>query len=158
MKTPNIVLLILLNLVLGNLLSQNTTIHFSYDAGGNRVIRYPVEEFVQNDDDIDQIENNRTSVDSGEQNESTNWLDNNDRIELFFYPNPVKDIITLDLSGGSQQYDVAIEIYDNSGKLVRSEMLSDSESKIDVSSIAPGNYVLKARVMGERFKWKFIKQ
>ena len=80
-------------------------------------------------------------------------LNNSETIEklLSIYPNPTKDKIYFkDLKNISR-----INIYDATGKLVKSEIPSKNSS--DVSSLTSGNYFLEIISNGKTIKTKIIK-
>jgi uncharacterized delta-60 repeat protein len=82
---------------------------------------------------------------------STNNFDKND---FAIYPNPVKDIININLQGRNTSLEYVI--YDMSGKKITSNKLL--ENKIDVSSLSKGIYILKIKTGEKIFENKFIKQ
>ena len=58
------------------------------------------------------------------------------------YPNPVTDLLTLKVESmdGSE---LTFRMYNNEGKMVSSDKLLNSETNIDMSQLAPGNYFLQ---------------
>ena len=75
--------------------------------------------------------------------------------EMVLSPNPVKNQFTLT---GIKKI-TAVELYDNSGKLVK-QFDADSLSKnsFDVSRLKTGNYVVKIKSANDSFSKKLIKQ
>lgn len=55
------------------------------------------------------------------------------------YPNPFRGELTIEVSENSQ---LQVTIYDNSGRLVHSSQLADIITNIDLSSLSVGNYQL----------------
>ncbi|QWT85203.1 T9SS C-terminal target domain-containing protein [Chryseobacterium cucumeris] len=72
------------------------------------------------------------------------------KIQIF--PNPVTDLISIrGIDDGT-----SIQIYTIDGRLVKSEMF---DSKIDVSQLAPGGYVLKINTRNfQTHQFKFVKK
>lgn len=85
----------------------------------------------------------------------TRYLAANDLVaneNISIYPNPVKDVIHIE---GKSKIDKA-EIYNMVGQKIKT--FSSVESRIDVSSLSKGNYVLQLFVKGEvSQRFKFIK-
>ncbi|WP_329804340.1 DUF7619 domain-containing protein [Flavobacterium facile] len=101
------------NLVVGNTFSNQANIYFDYN--------FPI------------VTNNYTTT-----VQNTLGLQQNEIIiDVFVYPNPVKDILYFN----SKETIINIEIYDISGRIISSN--SVSENKIDVSKLKIGNYILK---------------
>lgn len=69
--------------------------------------------------------------------------------EIAVYPNPAHDVVTVSANTGIS----AVNIFDISGNLVKTSV---GESAIDVSSLIPGMYIVKAE--GTRATVKLIKQ
>jgi len=67
------------------------------------------------------------------------------------YPNPARDFITV--AGVSAP--LSFHIVDIAGRIVATGLLIDESSKLDISSLQNGIYLLQA---GASFKMKFIKQ
>lgn len=78
-------------------------------------------------------------------------LDNNNFV---YYPNPVKDILTL----RSKEKIESISIYNLSGAVVKSQNTSSKEIKIDFSDLAPGIYVVKIITENKKENIKVVKR
>jgi len=61
--------------------------------------------------------------------------------ELLLYPNPATTEINIRL--GAHLKDVTLEVYDISGKLVLTQKLENTESKINISALNSGAYIYK---------------
>lgn len=73
---------------------------------------------------------------------------------LKFYPNPVKDILTItDAKNFS-----SVEVYDISGKKVFSNTQKSSKLELNLSQLKAGVYVVKTNSEGEVKTFKFIKK
>ena len=73
---------------------------------------------------------------------------------LKFYPNPVKDILTISDVKEISSY----TIYDISGKQVLSNSAKSSKLELNVSQLKPGMYIVKANSDGVLKTFKFIKK
>ncbi len=73
---------------------------------------------------------------------------------LKFYPNPVKDILTISDVKEISSY----TIFDISGKKVLSNSAKTSKLELNVSQLKPGMYVVKANSDGVLKTFKFIKK
>ncbi|KEY18904.1 T9SS-dependent choice-of-anchor J family protein [Kaistella antarctica] len=73
---------------------------------------------------------------------------------LKFYPNPVKEILTI----SDAQEISAITIFDITGKQVISETAKSAKLEMNVSQLKPGVYVVKAMSAGVLKTFKFIKK
>ena len=63
------------------------------------------------------------------------------------YPNPTSDILTISSSNYLGKY--SIEMYDNTGKLVKEYSLSEQETQISVNELSEGIYTIK--LIGENY-------
>ena len=73
---------------------------------------------------------------------------------LKFYPNPVKDILTISDVKEISSY----TIFDVSGKQVASASAKSSKLELNVSQLKPGVYIVKANSDGVMKTFKFIKK
>ncbi|WP_445720334.1 T9SS type A sorting domain-containing protein [Flavobacterium sp.] len=71
---------------------------------------------------------------------------------FFVYPNPVKDILHLQLNKLSTIK--SIKIYDLQGKLI----IEDIDNMIHVSNLSKGMYIIKVEIQEGEFEQKFIKE
>ena len=71
--------------------------------------------------------------------------------DVFVYPNPASDEIQISLKEKAQ-----LKIYDYSGKLVL--QTENKNSKINISTLSSGNYLLKIETADQIFVRKFIKK
>lgn len=70
------------------------------------------------------------------------------------YPNPSKEFLQLSASKNIDK----IEIYNLLGQLVKGEALNSTESKVNVSSLSRGTYIVKAFIEDAVGSYKFIKE
>ena len=83
---------------------------------------------------------------------SNNNFDNNTKIDI--YPNPVNEILNLDLS--NNELIERLSIYDVTGKTVL-EIKDISNHQINVSSLEKGVYIIDIKTQIGSFKEKFVK-
>ncbi len=86
------------------------------------------------------------------ENLSTSNLSANALESIKIYPNPAKDVLHFQIDE-SKLSDFSIEIHDLSGRFL---MEKKSDSKIDISSLKSGNYLVTIRLKGEKFTKKII--
>lgn len=79
---------------------------------------------------------------------------NNTKSTLKFYPNPVKDILTISDVKEISSY----TIFDISGKQVVSDSAKSSKLELNVSQLKPGIYIVKTNSAGVMKTFKFIKK
>lgn len=73
---------------------------------------------------------------------------------LKFYPNPVKDILTITNSKAIS----SVEIFDISGKKVFANDTTSSKLELNLSSLKSGVYLAKTKTGGDEKTFKFIKK
>ena len=73
---------------------------------------------------------------------------------LRYYPNPVKDILTVKYS----EYIQGLQMYNMLGKLVYNRSTNTSKVAIDMSAMATGTYILQVTVKGITKNVKVIKK
>lgn len=78
---------------------------------------------------------------------------NNNTLAVTIYPNPVQNILNIE----TKQNNATVSIYDYTGKLILSEMISETGA-IDVSNITAGIYMVKIENGGIASTQKFVKQ
>ena len=89
----------------------------------------------------------------------TGILENHSNINISISPNPVSDLLILDLSNMRDKY-ISVNIFDVQGKLVKSIGMVEvsSKPKIEIADLLKGNYVLKISTSAGITTKKFIKQ
>ncbi len=74
-------------------------------------------------------------------------------IDFSVYPNPTQDLIQMTVVPNS-----TIQLYDISGKLIKTEVALNSKVNWDLSALENGIYFVKASINGETVTEKIIKQ
>jgi hypothetical protein len=77
-------------------------------------------------------------------------------LDFSLYPNPAGEKITVECKTIIDIQEVAI--YDMLGRLVRQSTLADSKSELDISRLAPGNYLLRLGLGTGAGRAVFVKQ
>jgi hypothetical protein len=80
--------------------------------------------------------------------------DNTKNIELKFYPNPTTDYFNII----SETMIQSIELYDVSGRLIRTSLVNDFETKQNVSNLTNGVYLLKIKTQKGEITGKIVKK
>jgi len=75
-------------------------------------------------------------------------------IDLKFYPNPTTDYFNI-ISEAMIQ---SVELYDVSGRLVRTSLVNDFESRQNVSNLNNGIYILKIKTQQGEVTGKIVKK
>jgi hypothetical protein len=82
--------------------------------------------------------------------------------EDFFYPNPVEDIVRLDLSSAPEDAAITIRILDLKGKLMKkTELLTDPnqpEIDLDCRELSVGQYILTIEGSGLNETFRILKK
>ena len=88
---------------------------------------------------------------------SKNLLCNNFQIQ---YPNPTKDILSVGISGVSEECTINLSLYDSQGALLQNITASPEESpiKINMASYLANWYILKVSIKEKNKFFKIIKQ
>ncbi|HMM10742.1 MAG TPA: YCF48-related protein [Bacteroidales bacterium] len=76
------------------------------------------------------------------------------QINMKVYPNPVKDIVTIN----AEQEIEKLEVYTTSGKLILSKFVRDRHCTLDLSSIPGGVYILKSSTKNQTSTLKLVRE
>lgn len=94
------------------------------------------------------------SLDNVKVYDSALGTDNVKTSALKFYPNPVKDILTIT----DAKEITSVDIFDLSGKKVFSDSSKSSKLELNLAQLKPGVYIVKANADGATKTFKFIKK
>ncbi|HRO44033.1 MAG TPA: T9SS type A sorting domain-containing protein, partial [Flavipsychrobacter sp.] len=75
---------------------------------------------------------------------SVNSISAGNGFDVIAYPNPVKDVLRIEISGEMRGKGKAI-LYDLSGKMLKQIELKDATGELNMSDLAQGMYLLKYR-------------
>ena len=81
-------------------------------------------------------------------------LDSNELANFSFYPNPVKDILTISNSSKIQK----VEIYNLNGNLVWTKSIQGNQAALNLESLSSGVYVMKISTEKETKSVKILKK
>ena len=87
---------------------------------------------------------------------STAGITKNNLLSFDMYPNPVSDMLTVQLPTGSEKAEVSI--IDYTGRLVFSKTISSNDTSIDVQSISRGIYIIRVASNAKIGVQRFIKK
>jgi len=127
--------------------SNYGTIHFNFDNAGNQIKR----SFIQN----------KSTKQKNDVEEVIEEIDEENKSELSYYPNPIKDELTISWVKSKNTYINAIEIFNISGKLIKSFNPSENNQELSLpfQNIASGVYIIKALFNnGKQDSFKVIKE
>ena len=87
---------------------------------------------------------------------STASISENKLLSFSMYPNPVSDVLTVQLPTGTEKAEVGI--FDYTGRLVASKTISSNGTSIDVNNIAKGIYIIRVATNTKIGVQRFIKE
>lgn len=77
---------------------------------------------------------------------------------ILIYPNPFKDYLYLDFTSGNYK-DSEYQLFDSQGKLIKKDMILQSKSELNFSSLPSAMYIIRINQHGENIKtFKIIKK
>ena len=85
---------------------------------------------------------------------------NNQHKEPVFYPNPVEDVLTIELEEIAAQ-DVVFNIYNAAGKLVKTEIVAATNASVNLNgfgAFASGMYFISYELNGSKFGFRIYKK
>lgn len=85
---------------------------------------------------------------------SSGGIEDLEKFNFSFYPNPVKDNLSLSASESIEH----IEIYSILGQQVLVKELNMTKANLDISNLTEGAYIIKATINGAVGTYKFIKE
>ena len=130
-----------------NLKAQNATVHFNYDANGNRTMRYLT---------FQKVEENGKSVEAG--NEILSSVINLiGASQVNLYPNPTYGMFTVELTEIGEK-NIQATLSTTTGAIIQQCKLTDLQSIFDLSGQPSGVYLLRLSTEKETHVWKIVKQ
>lgn len=100
---------------------------------------------------IIQFDNNGASTTS-----KTQAVANKASVNISIYPNPTTGM--LNINHGTAQASVNAKVINTAGKTVLQRSLSATDTKLDVSQLNPGSYLLVLESKDQKSSFKFVKQ
>lgn len=121
--------------------SQPETIHFGYDAAGNRITKFVFRSM--NVDETDSIVQLQPQLAPLLPEEEQNDVEEADASDFILYPNPTREYVIIDnpvlANPGNWNY----QMYNTGGVLMLEGSSTSFPLQIDFSNIARGNYYLR---------------
>ncbi|MEI6695484.1 MAG: T9SS type A sorting domain-containing protein [Bacteroidota bacterium] len=169
MKTPTILMMLILFQIVAS--SQNT-IHYEYDANGNRFKRWmlppqplmspPNNPNNKNSSVADDI-NALISADSFSQTkiETDIASDITDIVEreIRVFPNPLQEKLNITLNGLASSTKYSLQVFDGAARLFYKEDAIKNQTEINMQQAHQGIYYLVIQAKdGKRMFWKLVKE
>ena len=86
--------------------------------------------------------------------ETTASIGNNDLLGFSMYPNPVSNQLKI----SAQEAISNVNVFDVSGRIVKSFTINNANATLDISDLSEGVYLIKYKSTGKAGAAKFIKQ
>lgn len=146
-KRINILLIVAMLCAAVSLKAQNATVHFNYDANGNRTMRYLT---------FQKVEENGKSTDAD--NEALpSAIDFIASSQVSLYPNPTYGKFTVALTGLCEER-INATLSTATGTVIQQGKLTSLQSTFDLSGQPAGVYLLRLSTDKETHVWKIVKR
>lgn len=130
-------------------LAQNATVHFGYDANGNRISRSL---------SIRKVEDNGKATDTVVAPAMlTEAHDTFGSASLSLFPNPTQGKLTLVMQGMDESTATA-RLITPTGAIIQQRILTDGNHDFDLCDLPSGFYLLQLTAPDMSQTWKIIKQ
>ena len=83
-------------------------------------------------------------------------ISENNLLNFEMYPNPVSDVLNIQLPTGTEKADVSV--FDYTGRLVSSKTISSNDTAIDVQKISKGIYMIRVAANNKIGVQRFLKK
>ena len=87
---------------------------------------------------------------------STAGISENNLLSFEMYPNPVSDVLIIQLPTGTEKAEVGV--FDISGRLVSSKTISSNDASLDVQKFSKGIYIIRVATNNKIGVQRFIKK
>ena len=87
---------------------------------------------------------------------STAGISENNLLSFEMYPNPVSDLLNIQLPTGTEKAEISV--FDYTGRLVSSKIISSNDTAIDVQKISRGIYMIRVATNTKIVVQRFIKK
>ena len=147
MKTNIIKVLLLITMTALSAASSfaQTTVEFSYDANGNRILRQIAVGGGKN-------------ITDGKTQEADPAVDEFASLTVMLYPNPTDGLFSVAVSGDGAASTLQAMLVTPSGAIIQDAIIIDQRADFDLRSYPAGLYLLKLSVGDESHVWKIIKK
>lgn len=151
-------LLIIMLLMIGSGLSAQTyEISFVYDDAGNREFREMIELIDKSKEDTTEYTEAEIEEELKEIEEKFSF-DMLDKAKIKVFPNPVQGALMVRLENIASVEGIDLQLYNSQGSLLKTEKLSSSYMRFDMSGFSPGMYILKVVGPTRILDYKIIKK
>ena len=148
-KRINILLVLAMLCSVVGLKAQNVTVNFEYDENGNRTRRYI---------ELKKVEENGKSLDT---EETEGWLaevsETMQGAGLSIFPNPTSGLLNIDITDAGSCVSFHLTLSTLSGTIIEDCHTASGNTRLDISRLAQGIYLLTVSTPGERRVWKVVK-
>ena len=142
-------------------------VKYTYDAAGNRINRTIIQVFPvysTDDEDDDDLEtdgdDDELEIRSGAfyEEPETDFSNANER-EIYVYPNPVREEVTIEIWNGEEEDNYRLLFYDSAGKLlIDKKRQGNGKEPVDMSRYATGIYLLIINYNDGKREYKIVKE
>lgn len=122
-------------------MTAQTTIEYTYDATGNRILRQAMRSVQPNNNPQQQDEQMVIPM-----------------FAMSAYPNPTTGPVTIEIERLSSNDNCTAAIYDIAGRQILSQPIYSISSCIDLSQYPAGYYILQVTLNGDSQSMKIIKE
>lgn len=135
--------LLLILLLMSISANAQQKLSYAYDSAGNRVSRTIV--MTARNENVDMEEDMFFEEHIADK-------------QLKIYPNPVKEQLTIEITGHDSTEKAEYILLNMSGAVLKRDRISSEITTVDMNRFVTGTYVLNIIINGERTVWKIIKQ
>jgi hypothetical protein len=133
------------------------TIHFEYDAAGNRESRTIILNQLKSEKDTTilseaQLKEELAKIES--QFNSEKLAEGTIKI----FPNPTEGELRIKLENISNTEGINLQLYSPTGSLLQSKQIDSNYTEFDMLSYSPGIYILRISRLDEKLEYKIIKK
>jgi hypothetical protein len=136
--------------------SQSEEVQYTYDNAGNRITRSIITVFSIFGNDEPEIESKSEAETDKSQSQSD--LDKRES-EVFVYPNPVKEELTVEIWKGAEKASYRLLLFDMQGKALKEDkQTGNGRLLFDMSVFPNGTYLLIVEGGGGKKEFKIVKE
>jgi hypothetical protein len=129
-------------------LYNNPSVQYTYDAIGRRIGRNVIT--LKSAHDFTQRDSAYVAQESFNENLGAQ--------KVIIYPNPTRGQLKVDIQADEKETNMALYLYDLSGKLLISKKPANNSTLLDLSGYSTGTYLLKILIGDKTSEWKIIKE
>lgn len=129
-------------------------VEFDYDDAGNRTTRQVIYLKSQQADGQQQLKESTFE----QVRDSVEFKATLGSREVSIFPNPTKGILTLTIAISEDAGSATLELFSLSGEKIMQQEIRSTKTTMDLSTQAPGTYLLQISTTASRKTWKVIKE